>query len=325
MLGRRIAWMALLSGLTACDAGVRLGTPCTYTSECAAPLACVFGRCREECAGARDCEAWAECLQTPSGLAACSIPADDRCERDDQCASGLRCVEGVCRQTCATGGCAPDMTCEGEICARIDAPAVDAGATDAGTCAGDPCDPVAGCGCAAGQRCAVVADALACVAEGGTAAYGEPCGTSAECVAGHGCHAGRCLEYCRSYQDCGAGGVVCGDVIGVSGLPNGLDVCSEPCDPIADSGCAEGSCSVIIGAEGVPFTYCRSLGTAAIEASCFVSHDCVAGAVCDLEDPGGSARICYAFCDPAAGPCPGAQPCEAYQTIRGQAIGVCRP
>lgn len=330
--------VALVAGSVACDPGVRLGVPCELASDCAAPLACVLGRCREACREAADCDAPAECLRTPEGIQACSIVERDVCE--DVCGAPLVCVAGRCRQSCEATACAPGMSCGAElVCARSDATPGDAGAADAssdasagdagtgdaGACS-EPCDPVRQCGCGAGMRCGVVAGALGCLAAGGTAVVGAACDAEGDCAPGTGCHGGRCLEYCDDASDCDAADVYCGTT-SASGAspPAGVRLCSEACDPTTQTGCVAGACSVAILAEPVgASSWCRDVGSSAAGEACEADLECAAGTICELSPARGTGRYCLPFCALGGAPC-AAGTCTEIHRIRGAPIAVCLP
>jgi alpha-tubulin suppressor-like RCC1 family protein len=108
-----IAIATLLASLVAsCAARPRFetGAPCERNGQCAAPLVCRLGRCREECRSPRDCALGLECLRDPSGLGACALP-DEACERSTDCRPGLACVMGRCATDCAERPCAPGYAC----------------------------------------------------------------------------------------------------------------------------------------------------------------------------------------------------------------------
>ena len=65
------------------------------------------------------------------------------------------------------------------------------------------CDPIAGTGCKAGS-CYPAKGGFACVCPAGTAASGEPCGTSKECLPGRVCVGATAPGVCRPVCDPGA-------------------------------------------------------------------------------------------------------------------------
>lgn len=100
--------------LFGCESGAAPGASCTRASDCSAPLACHFGRCRAGCAANRDCPTGASCLLDVDQIGACTVETDLGCETGvgRECASGLVCVADHCRQICsATQGCATGSLC----------------------------------------------------------------------------------------------------------------------------------------------------------------------------------------------------------------------
>ncbi|WP_236605371.1 hypothetical protein [Sandaracinus amylolyticus] len=293
-----------------CDQELQLGQRCELASDCPAPLGCVLGRCREECASAVDCASGEECLRDASGVLACSV-AEDHCP----CEDGLVCDGDRCRQPCSLS-CAPGMQCAGEVCVRGSA------TSDAGTCA-SPCDPVARCGCDEGSRCGVIAGEIECYASTGTVSLEGACTSSAECAEGLGCHGGRCLEYCDASSDCELEDAYCGreSHAGVSALPEGVRLCTEECDPRTDEGCAEGSCSLAFGGDPEISTWCRPVGTTVIGEACERDQQCVAGALCTHVAALGG-RACVAFCT-VGETCAGGTTCVESARVRDLIIGTC--
>jgi alpha-tubulin suppressor-like RCC1 family protein len=167
--------------LAACQPGAAIGTSCARTADCAEPLVCRAGRCRQECTQNRDCPIGTRCLSGASGIGACSLETDDHCASSSSaCAAGLvciadRCVEacitpsdcpsdGECRDATPIGFCyAPPRDPQGhpiDAALPLDAPAIDLGPADAGASdAGASCIGVA-CGTASGL-CAFNAGACA--------------------------------------------------------------------------------------------------------------------------------------------------------------------
>jgi hypothetical protein len=124
--------------LAACDPGIQLGDSCVRTSECPAGLACVIGRCREECTVHADCAFDAECVRV-DGVGVCRLPSDT-CADGRTCDPPLLCAaDGQCRPACTSDDdCTPGSTCtlvdDRLLCVRretIDA-GTDGGARDAG-------------------------------------------------------------------------------------------------------------------------------------------------------------------------------------------------
>lgn len=121
----------------ACQSGADAGASCTASSECSSPLVCRLSRCRSECAASRDCPAGARCLLDATGLGACSLASDDRCEASGTtCPSGLTCLGMRCVNTCTDArDCPRDGECREVVGAGISfcfAPTREDGGTDDG-------------------------------------------------------------------------------------------------------------------------------------------------------------------------------------------------
>lgn len=104
---------ALLAG--ACVAPPVAGAACSRDGDCAAPLACRYGRCRSACSANRDCGATARCFLDESGFGVCALETDLGCESGGvgrACADGLICVADRCAQRCSSSlGCATGSVC----------------------------------------------------------------------------------------------------------------------------------------------------------------------------------------------------------------------
>lgn len=117
-----------------CEARLSLGGACVYDSECAAPLSCRLGRCREECLSGRDCPLGSRCLREPtSGLGACRLPDEATCAVT--CPDGTDCLGGTCAARCTS-----DEACLGTACDLGTEHCTEVALTDAGPPrdAGDP-------------------------------------------------------------------------------------------------------------------------------------------------------------------------------------------
>jgi hypothetical protein len=127
--------LALL--LSSCVTPAAQGTACTRASECAAPLACRFGRCRAACEANRDCPAGASCLLGSDGVGSCGVEVDLGCESGvgRTCAEGLLCVADRCTQSCGSSlACAEGSVCTdagGGVSFCAPGSEVDAGTSDA--------------------------------------------------------------------------------------------------------------------------------------------------------------------------------------------------
>lgn len=125
-------WLAgMIVCALGCEARLSLGTTCTRSSECSAGLVCgVGGRCRAECVTSRDCSLGARCLRDQAtGVNACSLGTTDACAGADDCAAGLRCLDGACVNLCDAADDCPDGVCVELACEPVIAGA-DAGVRD---------------------------------------------------------------------------------------------------------------------------------------------------------------------------------------------------
>lgn len=134
----RGAWAWVVLGLLAlgCQATPQAGDACTRSADCAAPLVCAIGRCREACVRSHDCPSLARCLVEPSsGAHVCSL-AVDSC-RTHACPRGFVCRTDECVNACGSLVECPDGACVDGACVTgsgIDAgmPMPDAAASDVG-------------------------------------------------------------------------------------------------------------------------------------------------------------------------------------------------
>lgn len=111
------AIFVLVHGLCGCEARLTLGQGCVRASECAEPLACLVGRCRNECEDDRDCAAGLRCVRDRDGFGACTLPDEEACA-SASCAPPLRCVDGECRNDCDTDAdCTTSGWCAAGSCA----------------------------------------------------------------------------------------------------------------------------------------------------------------------------------------------------------------
>lgn len=119
------------AALLGCEARF-VPTGCTRTSDCAAPLVCVDGRCDSECTTARDCGTDRRCVRV-AAIGRCLIESIQQCDATTACElTNLVCRSERCYNTCDE--CAPDTTCVDGICVlgSADAGARDAPSTDGG-------------------------------------------------------------------------------------------------------------------------------------------------------------------------------------------------
>lgn len=110
------AALAATSVLHGCMTEVStLGVSCERNTQCDAPLVCRLGRCRQECASARDCAIGSICVRDAQGVGACRLPDEALCARPSDCAAPLVCRAGACTNECASDrDCAPGSLCDGE-------------------------------------------------------------------------------------------------------------------------------------------------------------------------------------------------------------------
>lgn len=130
----RHAAVVLLALAAACEAPAPVGSGCARNTDCVAPLACTYGRCRAQCIGARDCAPGLRCIATAAGPGVCTLAPEERCT-PAVCAPPLACIEGQCRTSCEvdtecrTGACTAG-SCVEPVASDADA-SIDAD-TDAG-------------------------------------------------------------------------------------------------------------------------------------------------------------------------------------------------
>lgn len=125
-MARHGAYVSLLALLwCACSArpALTIGSECELTTQCAAPLVCRLGYCRDECRVNRDCRAGLVCLRDDRGLGACSLPDQDTCTHNSDCMLPLVCIMGRCSEACmsdvdcpAGARCATDPSGTGTGC-----------------------------------------------------------------------------------------------------------------------------------------------------------------------------------------------------------------
>lgn len=318
--------------LGGCAPSLSLGSPCVLASDCPEPFACLGGRCREECATARDCYPFA-CVEVEGGLGACRVIEDDAC---DGCTAPLTCVAGACVDPCANAdGCSPGSECVSGACVPPDEPPLGA------------CSPLAAAsGCGEAEVCTRSGETFACApAPAAATALGGPCSSDVACGTGAGCVSGRCALLCvAGTTSCGPGSFCSTDATLFGPLtsgtapgprpPAGLGYCTEVCDllaPFESDGCLDGNvCAFGVTGGGRHFTYCRDIvepqlgvyGSCAPDEVMLGEVKCPAGTGCSIVPPG-TARLCRPFCDPAAAaPCADGSACSPV-LIGNRRYGVC--
>ena len=123
---RTCLWGLLLAlGFPACGgdtpkpAGLR---SCALNSDCDDPYVCALGRCRSQCAQAKDCGPGGTCIS--DGTYAVCQPAADRnspCDRPSDCSSPLACATDYrCRNLCDTDADCNSLGISGRACAVDD-------------------------------------------------------------------------------------------------------------------------------------------------------------------------------------------------------------
>ncbi|MFO0684410.1 MAG: hypothetical protein U0234_20320 [Sandaracinus sp.] len=279
----------LAEGLGACqvheDDACREGA-----NDCAAPLVCRAGRCRQECEETNECAlgmtcgtAAAACERPPVIAGVCDPLSDQGCAATETCAL----VSGV-------ASCVSDATGSGTP-ARL----------------GETCTSDDACG-----------PGLVCPLSYGNGVAGEVGRTERRCLRVCGldpatsCGLGSVCEIASLQYNGWAQPQV----------PAGLGVCTEICDPIADVGCPAGeTCLVLRASAGRP-TFCSPThpGTMAF-VDCQGDYECSGHALCDRAPGDRMPRVCRPICDPAgAGTCPSGSHCELADTLdTGRDYGLC--
>ena len=149
--------------ISSADGGTNEGQPCSYNSDCAAPLFCRAGYCSFQCRADVDCTLGETCVKN-----ICTLRASD----------GGACVPASCGdlgKNCGTilDGCGGTVTCasganlgcgNGQSC----------GGGGPNLCGTNACTPQ---GCVAGA-CGVTSDGCASVADCGGCPAGQTCGGS---------------------------------------------------------------------------------------------------------------------------------------------------
>ncbi|MBI5545990.1 MAG: hypothetical protein HY901_19030 [Deltaproteobacteria bacterium] len=200
------------------------------------------------------------------------------------------------------------------------------------------CDPLNPTACTDGQGCFYDGSGLFC-SQAGTAAPGQACSGTVQCVAGAQCLADRLChswcdrsgsnpctgdDYCTPATSTGILGIcaacpegqVCGSACCASTQTCTDGVCGDPvpCDPLDAAACgANQGCYYDADTEGFA---CAAAGQVGVGAECEALGECVPGAEC-FED--GS---CHELCDPTgAGACATTDRCEAV--TEDGALGAC--
>jgi hypothetical protein len=248
------------------DSEPQVGQPCSYTSDCTAPLLCRGGLCRLECQDNRDCATGATCidgvcdsaLRDPNAPAHCSTRGTDGDETDVDC--GGACAGCRPGGKCAEGGDCSSLLCEGDVCQVPSCADGQRNGTESDVdCGGPSCDP-----------CTQLAE----------------CSSSSECASDEVCKRGQCRA-----GTCGNGALDADETDIDCGGPD-----CPPCDHLArcnidgdctSLSCEAGSCATPTCNDGVPNgtetgVDCggASCGLCADGVGCDEAEDCASG-VCD--------------------------------------------
>lgn len=190
-------------------------TPSTTRVCSVGPSGCDIIRqdCAPEGGTARGCYlsggATAETVCAPSGVGV----EGTACTGLSDCAEGLGCQDGFCRQYCCME---MDSDCPiGFQCIPYRDPATTDGLLPVGVC--DPpvtCEVIPNSGCPEGRACQPGMDGTLSCVTAGTAAVGADCGGSVNCMPGSGCYGTSaddltCIAFCViADPDC-ADGTTC--------------------------------------------------------------------------------------------------------------------
>lgn len=190
---------------------------------------------------------------------------------------------------------------------------------------GSLCDPVAQCGCAAGQNCDFLSGdgATGCTKSGTSAAYAKCDGAS--CQQGHSCVGGLCRPFCNTAADCPGPGRSCDQVVMVSGSAEapipGFLICSAHCNPMSPAAsCGAGATCLAFG--GNDQTDCFVAGTAT-GGSCAAKQpdECAPGYTCAGTGPGD--QRCRKWCRVGKTDCGNCMGFNTKVFVDGVEYGVC--
>lgn len=279
-----------------------------------------------------------------------------RCETDAQCDDGLvcngtercgtvsrRCVSGVALDCddgveCTVDQCMePDGACSslanaarcasGEVCTGIEG----TGCVRRCTTGGVACDPIEACGCRPDQACTYGSSGMPTCGAAGTGAHGEPCATSADCVAGTQCipldgtgalpaSYAECRALCRSERDCPGESECSVPLPGTT-----TRACAAACNLVTQTGCSGPTGCHPVGFPGSgAYADCVVVGDRIAGASCgTASAVCAAGLICVTQTSGGAIcdRICRFDRD-----CTGGRQCLTLSeplVVGGVEFGIC--
>ena len=163
MAWRSFVVCALVMQLGPTGCGVRrrsgAGVACELASDCAAPLVCRLGACRNECATSGDCPEGLSCVVDQNHLGACQLEDERDCLLDSACPTPL-----VCRFEQCVNECTTDRDCLGGARCEVSP-------------AGNACIDVSGVSCVLDADCRTAGDGLFCLA----GRCREQCFTSRDC------------------------------------------------------------------------------------------------------------------------------------------------
>jgi hypothetical protein len=316
----RLVVLGLLvsASLFGCAPRLERGAPCVRSGECPTPLACLSGRCLEQCLVQNDCPAPARCLEV-EGLGRCLFDEENLCATSDDCGgSGLICQGGHCFNTCER--CAAlGAVCEDSVCVRVesvDASVPDVGMVDAGSDAGRdgggaplfeahrPC--IDGMDCRAGEECR--AD------DGASRFCREPCVGPPPDAGMYPAEDRECPSQICVRPEGDFSSAFCAltcDALDVSSCPGG-----ERCMRVDRLRPNTGDTRYLWG--------CVPMGTPSrpVDGPCDGAPEfCPAGTLCS-----GFPAACLPLCDVSSPSCPDARLClRVHSDDEGFPVGTCQP
>ncbi len=236
----RSALLLLAVLAAACTGRKPLGDQCSLNTDCADPLVCRLARCRNWCAGDRDCPLGTYCAVDNDGLGACLLPEESTCDptgEGNPCPSDLACSPaGLCLSACSgEGECLETGACVGGFCVDVTT------GPDGRVTFGDAGAPADGQICELVERCNGMDDDCDGYVDEGGDAYcdGRPNATGE-------CRAGDCQLSCDDgWADCNGVQVDgCEAELAVDALHCGR--CDNAC-PVGDgatASCEGGFCTL---------------------------------------------------------------------------------
>lgn len=306
----RLTFSALL-GVVICGCAPALvrGAPCVRDSECPGELACLGGRCREECLQQGDCPQPARCVSI-GGLGRCLYDEENECVDSAGCgAAELVCQGGHCFNTCER--CAElGAVCSDGVCVRTETVDASRAPRDGG---GAP----------------VFSPHIGCV-DAGDCLEGEVC-------AGDDGARPVCRVPCVGPPDAGAAPATDDACASRSCVRPADDFsvayCALTCDPFDPGSCPAGeACDRVprlrptTGEERLVWT-CRVVQTptSTIDGPCntMVPGRCPAGSRC-FSPSGAGDGLCLPFCNDTSSVCLGDRTCVSSHDDQ-YPVGLCMP